>query len=54
MEQTNVIRDSGYAMLLMLREGVGRDQEPINIMNCSLRLKKELQVRGFDQYFTFL
>jgi HptB-dependent secretion and biofilm anti anti-sigma factor len=53
MEQTTVIRDSGYAMLLMLGEGVSSEQTPITIVNCNLRLQKELQGRGFDQYFTF-
>lgn len=53
MGKTETIRDSGYALLLMLRECAGKEPDDINIVNCSPELKRELQARGFERYFTF-
>lgn len=54
MGQTERIRDSGYALLLMLKECTGKDQSDINIVNCRPELQRDLQARDFDRYFTFM
>lgn len=54
LKETEEIRDSGLAMLLMLKDRSDKTGAAIDIVNCKPTMKFLLQKRGFSDGFRFI
>lgn len=52
--ETASIHDSGYTLLWMVKDSLAKKRANLLLTQCPPRLKKALQLRGFDDFFTFL
>jgi anti-anti-sigma regulatory factor len=53
LKNTRHIRDSGLAMLMLLRQRIGKMVRHITIVNCRPELKERLSVRSLTTAFQF-
>lgn len=51
--ETASIHDSGYTLLWMVKDSLAKKRANLLLTQCPPPLKKALQLRGFDDYFTF-
>jgi anti-anti-sigma factor len=52
MRKARHVRDSGLAMLLMLRERAGRLGDTVRLVNCSPAFKRQLLAHRLDAHFS--
>ncbi len=52
LQETTYLDSSALGMLLLLRDYAGGDKADIEIVNCSVDVKKILTISNFEQLFT--
>ncbi len=54
LRKTDSIHASGYTLLWMLKDSLAKKRADLLLIHCQPRLKKALQLRGFEAHFMLL